>query len=50
MQVVALNGEAGVDTGDMNAEDVAALFGTTQGFKQSDVNVTTTDENDAADF
>ena len=50
VQVVALNGEAGVDTGDMNAEDVAALFGTTQGFKQSDVNVTTTDENDAADF
>ena len=41
---------AGVDTGDMNAEDVAELFGNTQGFKQSDVNVTPTEDNDESDF
>ena len=55
VQVIALNGTAGVDTGDMNAEDVAELFGTTQGFKQSDVNVTprigsNEDTNDESDF
>ena len=50
VQVIALNGTAGVDTGDMNAEDVAELFGTTQGFKQSDVNVTPTEDNDESDF
>ena len=37
---MSINSEAGVDTGDMNAEDVAALFGTTAGFKTSDPNVT----------
>jgi len=50
VQVIALNSEAGVDTGDMNTEDVAALFGNTQGFKTSEPNVTatatTTDEVD----
>lgn len=40
VQIVSLNSEAGVDTGDMNAEDVAALFGNTQGFKAGDPNVT----------
>ena len=40
VQLVSINSEAGVDTGDMNAEDVAALFGTTAGFKASDPNVT----------
>lgn len=40
VQIVALNSEAGVDAGDMNKEDVAKLFGTTQGFKQSEPNVT----------
>jgi hypothetical protein len=28
----------------MNTEDVAAMFGTTEGFKQSEPNVTTSDE------
>ena len=50
VQIIALNSEAGVDTGDMNTEDVAALFGNTQGFKTSEPNVTatatTTDEVD----
>tara|TARA_B100000530_G_C15909495_1_gene468744 strand:- start:278 stop:850 length:573 start_codon:yes stop_codon:yes gene_type:complete len=42
VQIVALNGTAGVDAGDMSTEDVAALFGTTKGFKQSEPNVTPT--------
>jgi hypothetical protein len=44
VQLVALNGAAAVDTGDMAAEDVAALFGTTAGFKASEPNITTTTE------
>ena len=40
VQLVSINSEAGVDTGDMNAEDVAALFGSTTGFKAGDPNVT----------
>ena len=48
IQVVALNGAAGVDTGDLDQTEVAALFGQTQGFKTSEPNVTTTtiDEDD----
>ena len=46
VQIVSLNSEAGVDTGDMNAEDVAALFGNTQGFKAGDPNVTPAEEPD----
>ncbi len=40
VQVVSVKGEAGVDTGDLDADAVAELFGTTAGFKQSDPNVT----------
>ena len=40
VQLVSLNSTAGVDTGDMNSEDVAELFGKTEGFKQSEPNVT----------
>ena len=50
VQVVSLNSEAGVDTGDMNTEDVAALFGSTQGFKASEPNVTTDSAEDEVDF
>jgi hypothetical protein len=46
IQVVSCNGQAGVDTGDMAPEDVAELFGKTQGFKANDPNVTTNDEDD----
>ena len=46
VQVVTCNGQAGVDTGDMAPEDVAEMFGKTQGFKTSDPNVTTNDEDD----
>ena len=40
VQLVSINGGAGVDTGDMAADDVAALFGTTKGYKASEPNVT----------
>ena len=46
VQVVTCNGQAGVDTGDMAPEDVAEMFGKTQGFKTSDPNVTINDEDD----
>ena len=40
VQLVSLSSSAGVDTGDMNPDDVAALFGKTEGFKADDSNVT----------
>jgi hypothetical protein len=47
IQVVALNGAAGIDAGDLDQTEVAALFGQTQGFKTSEPNVTTAiDEDD----
>ena len=46
IQVVALNGAAGVDTGDLDQTEVAALFGQTQGFKTSEPNVTATADID----
>ena len=42
VQIVSLNGSAGVDVGDMGAEDAAALFGKTKGYKANDPNVTPT--------
>jgi len=50
VQLVSLNSAAGVDTGDMSTEDVVALFGTTQGFKTSDPNVTPSPEVEEDDF
>ena len=51
VQVVSVKGEAGVDTGDLDANEVAELFGTTSGFKTSDPNVTpTTDDETEEDF
>lgn len=46
VQVVSLNSEAGVDTGDMNTEDVVALFGKTKGYKTAEPNVTPAPEVD----
>jgi hypothetical protein len=48
IQVVALNGSAGVDAGDLDETEVAALFGQTSGFKASEPNVTpnTTEETE----
>ncbi len=45
VQIVSLNSTAGVDTGDMNTTDVAALFGNTTGYKASEPNVTVTSES-----
>ena len=43
-QIVSLQSKAGVDSGDMDAAGVAELFGTTKGFKQSEPNVTSSEE------
>ena len=46
-----MKGDAGVDTGDLDVNEVAELFGTTSGFKAADPNVTpTTNVNDEEDF
>ena len=51
VQVVSVKGDAGVDTGDLDANEVAELFGTTAGYKTSDPNVTvTTDDQTEEDF
>ena len=52
IQVVSVKGEAGVDTGDLDANEVAELFGRTSGFKTSDPNVTPTtdDTTEEEDF
>lgn len=46
VQLVSVKAGAGVDTGDMNDVDVAALFGKTDGFKASAPNVTPTQEDE----
>ena len=50
IQVVALNAKAGVDTGDMPVEDVAAMFGKTEGFKSSMPSVTPNEPEEDTDF
>ena len=50
IQVVALSGAAGVDTGDLDETEVAALFGQTKGFKAQEPNVTPTTETNDDDF
>ena len=50
VQVVSLSNSAGVDTGDMNDTDVAELFGSTQGFKVADPNVTLKEAEPEDDF
>jgi len=49
VQLVSLASAGIADTGDMAAEDVAALFGTTQGFKASEPNVTAIPESTEED-
>ena len=47
VQIVSLSSSAGTDSGDLSSEDVAELFGNTQGYKASAPNVTpSTDEED----
>ena len=50
VQVVSINGTAGVDVGDLDATDVAGLFGTTKGFKADDPNVIPAETTDDDDF
>ena len=50
VQLVSLNAKAGVDTGNMNAEDVNALFGKTEGFKASDPVITPKADDNEGDF
>jgi len=52
VQVVSVKGNAGVDAGDLDATEVAELFGTTSGFKTTDPNVTppANDQEEAEDF
>ena len=52
VQIITVKGEAGVDTGDLDANEVAELFGRTSGFKTSDPNVTVTadDTTEEEDF
>ena len=50
VQVVSVKGNAGVDTGDLDATEVAELFGTTSGFKTSDPNVTPPVDDEEEDF
>lgn len=49
IQVVSLNSSAGIDSGDMDVEDVAALFGKTKGYKASEPNVTPAPAEDVDD-
>ena len=50
VQVVTLNGQAGVDTGSLSSEAVANLFGKTAGFRLDEPNVTATPtETDTTD-
>ena len=50
VQVVSVKGNAGVDTGDLDATEVAELFGTTSGFKTADPNVTPSTNVEEEDF
>ncbi len=50
VQVVSLNSEAGVDTGDMSSDDVAELFGKTKGYKTAEPNVTASSAAEDIDF
>ena len=49
VQVVTLNSSAGVDAGDLDETEVAALFGQTKGFKANEPNITAP-ENTEDDF
>ena len=50
VQLVSLSSAAGVDTGSVSTEDVAGLFGKTEGFVASEPNVTTEEPEGDNDF
>ena len=39
VQLISISSDAGIDSGDLSAEDVAELFGTTAGYKAAEPNV-----------
>ena len=43
---IKASGSAGVDSGDLDAAEAAAMFGQTQGYKVSEPNVTTDSDED----
>lgn len=49
VQIVSVSAAAGTDVGDMEEEDVTAMFGTTKGFKQSDPNIFTVQQEEAVE-
>ena len=49
VQIVSVSAAAGTDVGDMEDEDVTAMFGTTKGFKQSDPNIITEQQEEAVE-
>jgi len=49
IQVIALNGAAGIDRGDLSDVEVAALFGQTAGFKAGEPNITPTEQPEEDD-
>lgn len=49
VQVITLSGSAGVDIGDLDADQAAEMFGTTKGFKVDDPNVKTNEEDQDED-
>ena len=50
VQIVSVKTEAGVDSGDLNEDEVADLFGTCSGFKGGEPNVTATTDDEEEDF
>ena len=50
VQVISVKSGAGIDSGDLDADAVAELFGTTSGFKTGDPNVTPTTNDEEEDF
>ena len=44
-----VNGQAGVDSGDLGSEEVAAMFGTTKGYKIEEPNVVPKPDEDASE-
>ena len=50
IQVIQASGSAGVDGGDLDVTEAAALFGQTKGFKANEPNVTPTTTDDSDDF
>ena len=49
IQIVSVQTGAGVDTGDLDDDGVAELFGKTQGFKADEPNVTPTEQVEVED-